>query len=48
MSDFPNLERELDTLLKNILHSDLSKFKDVHAFKTFVERKITDVVLHSI
>ena len=48
MNIMTGLEKNLDMLLKSILHGDLSKFKDAHSFQIFVEKKATDLILHDI
>ena len=47
VGNIPNLERHLDTALRDIL-KDLSRFKDAEAFAKYAERKVGDIVLHNI
>lgn len=43
----PNLEKSLDTAIKDIL-KDLSRFKDADSFVSHVERKVCDLCLYEI
>lgn len=45
VENIPNLERHLDTAIRDIL-KDLSRFKDAEAFAKFAERKVGDIMLH--
>lgn len=47
VENIPNLERHLDTAIRDIL-KDLSRFKDADAFAKYAERKVGDIVLHDI
>jgi ribonuclease J len=44
IADIPGLEKELDSMLRNIL-IDILKYKDADALASFIERRATDLVL---
>jgi mRNA degradation ribonuclease J1/J2 len=47
-SNFPKLEPRINEFLEQILRSDLSRFKDVDAFKAHLSRKVSDIVHEEI
>ena len=47
-SNFPKLEPRLNEFLEQTLRSDLSRFKDVETFKSYLSRKACDIVHEEI